>query len=93
MVFFSEAMISVFKVTKENNSFPNTTPGYWSSGGGAETVNKLQHFLEPRPENDIELHVEEIKKRENQFKKAKNEKKTYLTLTLEERKYLKSYKQ
>ena len=36
-----EATNSVFKITNENNSFSFTTPGHWSSRGGAETIYKL----------------------------------------------------
>ena len=76
-----ETTKSVLKITDENKSFLISTPVYWSSRGSAETIYKLQKFLELRPQNDIELHVEEVKKRGNQIKK---EIKTinYLTLIL-----------
>ena len=68
-----EAINSVFNITGENDSFSITTPGYWSSRGGAETINKLQIFLELRPQNDIQLHVEEVRKRGSRKKIGENE--------------------
>ena len=68
-----ETTISVFFMTNENKSFSITIPGYWSSRGGAETVHKLQKVLELRPQNDIELPVEEVKKRGNRIKIGDNE--------------------
>ena len=60
-------------MTDENNSFPITTPGNFSSRGGAETIIKLQRLLGVRSQNDIELHVEEVRKRGNQMKIEHNE--------------------
>ena len=72
-----EATNSVFNSNDENNSFSIITPGFWSSRGGAETIHKLQKFLELRSQNDIELHVEEVKKnRRNQMKIGDKEYKT-----------------
>ena len=59
----------VFEINDENNSFSDTTPGYWSSRGGAEIINKLQELLEMRHNSDVELHVEDFRKRGNQIKK------------------------
>ena len=63
-----EATNSVFNITIENNSFSISTPGHRSFRGGAEIINKLQNLLEMRDNNDIKLHVEEVRKRENQMK-------------------------
>ena len=76
-----ETMNSVFKITDKNNSFPTATPGYWSSRGGAETMNKLLKFSKLRSENDIELHVEEVRKRGNQ-KKQETRNIHYMTLII-----------
>ena len=57
-----EATNSVFKRTDGNRSFSTTTPGYWSSRGGAETNYKIQKLLELRSQNDHELHVQEVRK-------------------------------
>ena len=67
----SETTTSVFNLTDENNNFSISTPGYWSSRGGAETIYKLQIFFELRNRNHMELHVEEVRKREN--KKIRDE--------------------
>ena len=61
-----EAPISVSNINSENNSFSISTPGYCSSIGGAETLHKLQKFLELRSQNDIDLHVEEVTKKEKE---------------------------
>ena len=63
-----EAMNSVFNITDENNSFSISTPGYWNSKDGEEPINKLKKLLELRSENDIELHVKEVRKRGDQIK-------------------------
>ena len=47
------ASSSVFIITFENVSLSVSTPGYWSSTGGAEIFNKLEKILEPNPQNDI----------------------------------------
>ena len=61
-----EATNSVFSVTNENNSFSKIIPGRWRIPNylpeGTIDVLKL------RSQNDIELHVEEVKKkRDNQI--------------------------
>ena len=68
-----EAMNSVFNITDENNSFSISTPGHSNSKDGEELINKLNKLLELRSENDIELHVKEIRKRGDQIKIGDNE--------------------
>ena len=68
-----EAMNSLFNINDENNSFSITIPGYWTSRGGAETIIQLQNLVELREQNDIELHVEEVRKRGNRLKIGDNE--------------------
>ena len=63
-----EATNSVFIKTNENKSFSITTPAHWSSIGGAETINELRDLLWLRAQNDIELPVEQIRKRGNLIK-------------------------
>ena len=63
-----EATDSVFNITDENNGFSISTPGYWSSKGGALTIYKLQKLFELRSQNDFEMHVEQARKRGNQIK-------------------------
>ena len=80
-----ESSNSVFNSTNENNSFSITTPGHWSSRGGAETINKLKKLLKLRSENDIELHVKEVEKRGKKIKKDTRNM-NYLTLILKKMK-------
>ena len=79
-----EASNSVFNLTNENNSFSITTPGHWSSRGGAETINKLQKLLKLRSENDIKVHVKEVERRGKKIKKDTRNM-NYLTLILKKR--------
>ena len=64
---FFEATNCVFDISNRNNSFAITTPGYCFSRGGAETIHKSKTLLEIRSQNDIELHVENVRKRGNQI--------------------------
>ena len=57
-----ETTKSVFNKTNENKSFSITIPRYWSSRGGVETIQKTKNFSELRSQNDLELHVEEVRK-------------------------------
>ena len=58
---------TVLKITDGNKRISITTPGYWSSRGGAGTIHKLQKLSELKSQNDIELHVE-VMKRGSQMK-------------------------
>ena len=62
-VTFFEIKSSVFNINYENNSFLISTPGYWSSRRGALIIQKLQNLLELRSQNDIRLHVVEVRRR------------------------------
>ena len=53
----------IFNKTNENSSFSISTPSYWPPGDGEELISKLNNFIKPRFEIDIELHVKELKKR------------------------------
>ena len=61
-------MNTLFRTNSGNNSLSISTLRYWSSRGGAETIHKLQKIIELRPQNDIDLHVEEVRKEGNQIK-------------------------
>ena len=63
-----EANNFAFNITDENNSFSKATPGYWTCRGGLATINKLREFLAFRQLKDIDLYVEEVRKRGNQIK-------------------------
>ena len=67
-----EANNSVLKITNENNTFSISTPDYRFSRGSAETIMRLQKLLEIRHNIDIEIHVEEVRKRGNQTKTRDN---------------------
>ena len=50
-----------FNITDENNSFSITIQGHWSSESGEKTFDDLNKIVEFRSQNDIDLHVEEIR--------------------------------
>ena len=71
----SEATNSVFNTTDENHSFSISVPGRWRlpnilPGG---IIDELKGLLKFRSENDIELHVKEVRKRGNQILKGHRE--------------------
>ena len=68
-----ECTNSVFNITNENNSFSISITGHWNSEDGEEFINELNKLLELRSENDIEFHVEEVRKRGKQIKIGGND--------------------
>ena len=58
-----EATYSVFNITNENNSFSITTQGHWNSNSAQKTIDELIKLIELRSENDIQLHVGQVKKK------------------------------
>ena len=62
-----------FNITDENNIISVTKPRYWFTAGSVGTVKKLNRSLDLRSQIDFELHVEDIRHRENQIKKGENE--------------------
>ena len=64
-----EATNSVFNKTDENNTFAISIPGFWRififlpEG----IIDKLKNLLKLRSQNDVDLHVEVIKKQGNQI--------------------------
>ena len=62
-----EATNSVFNITNGNYSFLITTPGHFSFRGAAETIQKLNKSFEMGANYDINLHVEEVRRRGNQI--------------------------
>ena len=54
---------SVFINTNDKNSFSITIPGRWDSKSAEKINYELSKIKELRSENDIELHVKEVKKR------------------------------
>ena len=64
-----ETTNSVFKITDENNSFSDTTPGHWNSQSAETTIDELNKTIDVRSRKDIELHVEQVKKKRIKFNK------------------------
>ena len=63
-----ETTNSVLNITHEKKCFSITIEGPWSSRGNDKNISKLQKLSEMRQNNDIELHVEEVRKRRYQMK-------------------------
>ena len=53
---------SVFNITNKNNSFSITIPGQWNSESAEKTIDEYNRLLEVRSQNDINLHVEQVRK-------------------------------
>ena len=62
-VTFLEVTNSVFNITDENNSFSITVPGHSNSKSAAKTIDELNRHLELRSQNDIESHVEQVRRK------------------------------
>ena len=58
-----ECTISGFKKTNSNKSFSFSIPGHWESKSAEKTIDELNKLLELRPENDFELHTEQVRKK------------------------------
>ena len=58
-----ECTNSVFKITDKDNWFSISTPGHWESKFVEKTFGRLNKLLELRSQNDIELHVEQVRKK------------------------------
>ena len=65
-----EATITVFKRADENNSFEIIKPGSWKIPSCLEdnVVDKLKNLRKPKHENNIELQVLEVRKRNIKIK-------------------------
>ena len=59
-VTFFEATNSVFKTTKQYNSFSTTIPGHWNTKSLGKTTDELDNLLELRSQNATELHVKQV---------------------------------
>ena len=58
-----ESTNSVFNVTDDNNLFSITIPGHWENKSVEKTIVELNKLLELRSQNDIELCVEQVRKK------------------------------
>ena len=70
-----ECTNSVFNITDENNSFSIIIPGSWKIPSYLEenVIDKLKNLLKPKSEKNIELHVQEVRKRGTKIKLGDNE--------------------
>ena len=59
-----ECTNSVFNITNENNSFSIIIPGHYETESAQKTFDKLNNLLELRSQNGIELHVEQVRKKD-----------------------------
>ena len=66
-----EVTNSVFNATNEKSSFWISKPGFWFPRGGAGIVNELREILLLRAQNDIELYVEEVRRRRTQIQNTR----------------------
>ena len=60
-----ECTNSIFNITNENNSFSIIIPGHYQRESDEKTINDPNKLLELK---SLELHVDEVKKRENKIK-------------------------
>ena len=65
-----ECTNSVVIITNENNSFSISIPGRWVISNYLEDniIDKLKNIPKLKSEIDIDLHVEEVRKRNSQIK-------------------------
>ena len=54
---------SVYNINHENNSFSTTRPGHWNSKSAEKTIDELNKILGLRSQNDLELHVDQVRKK------------------------------
>ena len=59
----SECTNNTFIINKENNSFSITIPGHWNSKSAEKFIDKRNKLLELRSQNDVDLHVEQVRKK------------------------------
>ena len=83
-----EANNSVFNTTDENNSFSINIPGCWRIPNFLPEgiIDKLKELLKLRSENDIDLHVAEIRK--NEASRYQRETKKYTLSDLDTQKMI-----
>ena len=72
-VTYFEATNYVFNITDQNKISSNCMAGHWNFESAEKTINQLNELLQLRSQNDIEPHVEEVRKRGNQIKLSDKE--------------------
>ena len=55
----------VFNISVENNSFANNIRGHWNSNLAERTIHELNKLLDLKSQNNIDLHVKEVRKNKN----------------------------
>ena len=63
-----DCTISVPNINGENNSFSINIPGHCNSKSAEKTIDKLNGLLKLKSQNNIDLHVQEVRKRGHQIK-------------------------
>ena len=58
-----ECTNSVFNITNENNSSSIIIPGHYETKSAEKTIDELNKLVELRSQNDIDLHVEQVRKK------------------------------
>ena len=64
-----ECTNSVYNITNEHNSFSIIIPGHYETESAEKTIDELKKLLELRSENGIDLHVNQVRKKRNNFNK------------------------
>ena len=59
-----ECTNSVFNITNENNSFSIIIPGHYETESAEKAIDELNKLLELRSQNGIDLHVEQVRKKD-----------------------------
>ena len=59
-----ECTNSVFHITNDNISFSISTTGHWESKSAVKTIDELIKLLKLRSQNGIDLHIEQVRKKE-----------------------------
>ena len=87
-----EAINSLLNITGEDNSFSISIPRYWRVSNYFEdiVIDKLKTLLKNKSEKEIELNVNEVRRRGNLIKIVEMRNIKYLILILLKKKYLKN---
>ena len=78
---------SVFNKTEENNSFSIIIPGQHKTESDEKSIDEINKLLDRKPQNNIVLHVREVRKRGYQ-KKSEIRSINHQILILLKKKYL-----
>ena len=59
-----ECTKSIYNITNENNSFSIIVGGHYQNKSDEKTIDELNKLLELRSQNGIDLHVEQVRKKD-----------------------------